>query len=235
MFGLVMRSRELDFYLKPPQVAYTVHATLRPARGPSGLSRVPLFVFGAGRRRPSHTEAAHSNICAPRYRFAITAGISSIVTCLSYVGIIKAKLPESMHEGFHWRVATFYICAALAMVLSLYNLVVTSFYMVQGQGLALHGAPGSLIRAVGIFEDQWPIVRLTLVGSLLSIVLASTSISWMKLDGHSGCMEASGSCECEGVPASSCLPLPTRVLPPRQPPLVRVCMRHHAASAQATP
>lgn len=143
MFGLSMRSRELDFYM---------------------------------------------------YRFAITAGISSILTCLSYVGIIKAKLPEPLKEGFHWQVAMFYICTALAMVLSLYNLVVTSFYLVQGQGLALHGAPGALVRAVGIFGEEWDIMRAVLLASLLSVALAAISLSWMKLEvfGHIGCMKGGG-------------------------------------------
>ena len=143
MFGLSMRSRELDFYM---------------------------------------------------YRFAITAGISSILTCLSYVGIIKAKLPEPLKEGFHWQVAMFYICTALAMVLSLYNLVVTSFYLVQGQGLALHGAPGALVRAVGIFGEEWDVMRAVLLASLLSVALAAISLSWMKLEvfGHIGCMKGGG-------------------------------------------
>ena len=66
-------------------------------------------------------------------RFAMTAGLSSIMTCLSYVGLIKIKIPEPMHEGFYWPLATFYVCTSLSMVLSLYNLVLTSFSMVQGQ------------------------------------------------------------------------------------------------------
>ena len=66
-------------------------------------------------------------------RFTMTAGLSSIMTCLSYVGLIKIKIPEPMHEGFYWQVATFYVCTSLSMVLSLYNLVLTSFSMVQGQ------------------------------------------------------------------------------------------------------
>jgi hypothetical protein len=141
MFGLSMRSRELDFYM---------------------------------------------------YRFATTAGISSMLTCLAYIGIIKARIPEPLKEGVHWQVVVFYICAALAMVLSLFNLVVTSFYLVQGQGLALHGAPGAIARAVGVFAEEWPGMRAVLLASLLSIALAGISLSWMKLEvfGHIGCMEA---------------------------------------------
>ena len=143
MYGLSMRSRELDFYM---------------------------------------------------YRFAITAGVSSILTCLAYIGIIKARLPEPLKEGFHWQVVMFYICAALAMVLSLYNLVVTSFYLVQGQGLALHGAPGALVRATTIFGEEWRVMRAVLLASLLSIALAGISLSWMKLEvfGHIGCVGVGG-------------------------------------------
>jgi len=131
-------------------------------------------------------------------RFAMTAGLSSIMTCLSYVGLIKIKIPEPMHEGFYWQVATFYVCTSLAMVLSLYNLVLTSFSMVQGQGLALRGPPGSLAKAVGIFQDQWRVVRIVLVSSLLAIVSAGGSISWMKLDGMIACIEENGEqCPCK--------------------------------------
>ena len=105
-------------------------------------------------------------------RFTMTAGLSSMMTMLAYIGIIKIKIPEPMREGFWWQVATFYVCACLAMVTSLYNLVLTSFSMVQGQGLALRGPPGSLAKAVLIFQEQWRVVRLVLVMSLLSIVLS---------------------------------------------------------------
>ena len=76
----------------------------------------------------------------------------------------------------------FYICACAAMAFSLYNLVLTSFSMVQGQGLALRGPPGSIAKAVRIFQDQWRVARFVLLSSLLSLVLAGVSISWMKLD-----------------------------------------------------
>jgi len=130
-------------------------------------------------------------------RFTMTAGLSSMMTCLSYIGIIKIKIPEPMKEGFQWQVATFYVCTCLAMVLSLYNLVLTSFSMVQGQGLALRGPPGSLAKAVGIFQEQWRVVRLVLVFSLLAIVLSGTSISWMKLDNDVECKENNEkACDC---------------------------------------
>ena len=133
------------------------------------------------------------------YRFAITSGISSMLTCISYIGIIKVKLPEPMKEGFHWQVAMFYTCAGLAMALSLYNLICTSFYLVQGQGLALHGAPGALVRAVGVFRDEWGSTRAVFLGELLSIALAGISLSWMKLEafgGDAGCVGGMGQAAC---------------------------------------
>ena len=59
----------------------------------------------------------------------------------------------------------------------------------RAQGLALRGPPGSLAKAVGIFQDQWRIVRIVLVASLLAIVTAGASISWMKLDGMIACAQ----------------------------------------------
>lgn len=88
---------------------------------------------------------------------------------------------------FPAQVSMFYICACSAMALSLYNLVLTSFSMVQGQGLALRGPPGSIAKAVRIFQDQWRVARFVLLTSLLALVLAGVSISWMKLDKEIDC------------------------------------------------
>ena len=85
------------------------------------------------------------------------------------------------------QVSMFYICACAAMAFSLYNLVLTSFSMVQGQGLALRGPPGSIAKAVRIFQDQWRVARFVLLSSLISLVLAGVSISWMKLDKEIDC------------------------------------------------
>jgi len=123
------------------------------------------------------------------------------LTVLSYVGIIKAKIPNLMREGYHWQTTMFYICASLTMAFSLYNIVGISLYIMEGQGLALRGAPGSLVRTVGIYQKQWRFVGIVLVSSLLSMMLAGISITWMKLDGHTaGCTELGEPCESECHP-----------------------------------
>ncbi len=107
-------------------------------------------------------------------RFKMTAGLSSVMTCLAYVGVIKIKVPhEMLPPDISWQVAMFYISACAAMALSMcaglpsartvrrgsgpaaasfallrYNLVVTSFCVVYAQGLALRGPPGSVAKSV---------------------------------------------------------------------------------------
>ena len=117
-------------------------------------------------------------------RFAMTAGISSILTYLSYVGVIKIKIPEKMlpPSANSWEVSLFYISTCATMSLALYNLVVTSFCIVYAQGLSLRGPPGSVARCVAIFRSQWRVVRVVLALSIASLVASCISISWMKLD-----------------------------------------------------
>ena len=56
---------------------------------------------------------------------------------------------------------------------------------------------------MGIFQEQWRIVRVVLVASLLAIVTAGGSISWMKLDGMVACIEETGEeCPCK-VPTAT--------------------------------
>merc|ERR1712226_881492 len=118
-------------------------------------------------------------------RFMMSAALSSIMTGLAYVGIIKIKIPEEMMPPkSSWQVSMFYICAVMTMAFSLYNLVVTSFALVYAQGLALRGPPGSVAKVVRIFRAEWPSIRLVLVGSLLMLVASGIAIVWMKLDKH---------------------------------------------------
>ena len=56
---------------------------------------------------------------------------------------------------------------------------------------------------MGIFQEQWRIVRVVLVASLLAIVTAGGSISWMKLDGMVACIEETGEeCPCKVTTAT---------------------------------
>ena len=67
-------------------------------------------------------------------RYIMVAALSSIMTGLSYVGIIKIKIPEDMQPPHPaWQVTAFYVFACLAMGLSLFNLTVTSFCLVLAQ------------------------------------------------------------------------------------------------------
>lgn len=116
-------------------------------------------------------------------RYIMVAALSSIMTGLSYVGIIKIKIPEDMQPPHPaWQVTAFYVFACLAMGLSLFNLTVTSFCLVLAQGLSLRGPPGSVARSVAIFRDQWVSIRTILQLSIISIVVAGVSVVWMKLD-----------------------------------------------------
>ena len=116
-------------------------------------------------------------------RFTTTAGLSSIMTCLAYVGVIKIKIPHEMLPPEEtWQVPLFYVAACCTMALSMYNLVITSFCVVYAQGLALRGPPGSVAKCVQIFRAEWVTVRLVLAASLASLILAGVSISWMKLE-----------------------------------------------------
>ena len=116
-------------------------------------------------------------------RFSTTAMLSSIMTLMSYIGIIKIKIPEDqLPPNMSWQAGAFYISACLAMVLSMFNLVLTAFAIVQGQGLSLRGPPGSVANAIAIFKEQWKTVRVVLVLALVCMTLAGLWVSWMKLD-----------------------------------------------------
>ena len=107
----------------------------------------------------------------------------SIMTLISYIGIIKIKIPEDqLPPNMSWQAGAFYISACLAMVLSMFNLVLTAFALVQGQGLSLRGPPGSVANAISIFKEQWKPVRVVLVLALVCMTLAGLWVSWMKLD-----------------------------------------------------
>ena len=143
------------------------------------------------------TSACRLNFYMSRY--IMVAALSSIMTGLSYVGIIKIKIPEGMQPPHPaWQVTAFYVFACLAMGLSLFNLTVTSFCLVLAQaavarvprrcphiclpthppwpqGLSLRGPPGSVARSVAIFRDQWVSIRTILQLSIICIVVAGAA------------------------------------------------------------
>ena len=118
-------------------------------------------------------------------RYVTVAGLSSMMTGMAYIGLIKIKIPEVMQEKrneFVWQVFVFYTSTSAMMALSLFNLFLTSFLVVNAQGLMLRGPPNSVLRCVEILSANWLWVRATLSGSLLCLVLSAISITWMKLD-----------------------------------------------------
>ena len=120
------------------------------------------------------------------FRYASVAGISSILVGLSYVGLIKIKIPEELDPEDHgpwieWPVFAFYVCTSLTMAAALFNFAVVSFLIVNAQGLMLRGPPDSVQRCVDILASYWMTVRVTLAISLAMVLASVVSICWMKL------------------------------------------------------
>uniref|UniRef100_A0A7S3B686 Uncharacterized protein n=1 Tax=Haptolina ericina TaxID=156174 RepID=A0A7S3B686_9EUKA len=121
-------------------------------------------------------------------RYITLGGVSSIMCSLTYVGLIKIAIPEYKqvssevpgNELGSAEVACFYVFTACAMCLGMFNLFITGVLVVQAQGLALRGPPGSLAKAVDICRDHWPLCRLLFAVSLCCLMGAAVSIIWMK-------------------------------------------------------
>ena len=117
-------------------------------------------------------------------RYIQISGLSAVVCFLTFNGMIKVVIPvrvcrpTPVHEngalhhpaphaqegqqpdseqfpGGSWEVMTYYISAALTMVLSLFNLFLTSFLVVNAQSLALRGPPGAVADCVKACRDNW--------------------------------------------------------------------------------
>ena len=120
-------------------------------------------------------------------RYIAVASVSSIETGLAYVGIIKVKIPEYLRPPHHaWQVDAFYISACATMAVALFNLVISGFLVVNAQGMTLRGPPNSVARCIEILRRHWGIVKTSLALSVISLLLAGLSISWMKLNNAPG-------------------------------------------------
>ena len=53
------------------------------------------------------------------------------------------------------QVTLFYVSAGLTIAFSMFNLFLTSFMVVNAQGLSLRGPPGSVARCVEICKENW--------------------------------------------------------------------------------
>lgn len=115
-------------------------------------------------------------------RYVSVTGVAALQTGLSYVGLIKIKIPDGMEPpSIAWEVFAFYVCTSLTMCLSLFNVAVGSFLVVNAQGLMLRGPPDSVARCVNILGGYWPLIRNVLMLSLVTLVGSAISIAWMKL------------------------------------------------------
>jgi len=116
-------------------------------------------------------------------RYMCVSGISSIMSGLGYVGIIKIKIPEHLEPPHtSWQVFLFYVSTAGMMALAIFNLCVSGFLIVNAQGLTLQGPPNSVHRCVEILRENWPLTRVVLACSMLCLLVSAVSIVWMKLD-----------------------------------------------------
>ena len=81
-----------------------------------------------------------------------------------------------------WQVFLFYTGAAATMAFAMLNLVISGFLVVGAQGLTLRGPPNSVARCVEILAQFWPLVKWSLLASVLCLLTTATSICWMKLE-----------------------------------------------------
>ena len=66
------------------------------------------------------------------------------------------------------------------MALALFSLAVSSFLVVNAQGLMLRGPPNSVHRCVEILRGHWGVLKVVLGASLVALLAAAISIVWMK-------------------------------------------------------
>ena len=118
-------------------------------------------------------------------RYAAVTGISSLITGMCLVSLIKIKVPEYMRpdeEWFVWQVFSFYCCAAATMCSALFNVVITGFLVVNAQGMALRGGANSLVMSVEILGDHWFLVKTVLIAEVALLACSASLVLWMKLD-----------------------------------------------------
>lgn len=146
--GTELRKAELDFYL----ARYIMLA---------GLSAI--FTGAHGSRhcvRPS----------SQSHWFRRRAG-------LSYVGMIKIHIPRyAQPPDYDWNhpfsvpLFLFYTCDSIALACSLFNLVLTSFLVVNAQGYMLQGPPDAVHRCVEVLARNWLQARIAVTIALFGLV-----------------------------------------------------------------
>ena len=162
------------------------HESGRPARGCSTTKMLSarklhliagLKVYGLDLRK--------AELDFYMMRYAAVTGISSLITGMCLVSLIKIKVPEYMRpdeEWFVWQVFSFYCCAAATMCSALFNVVITGFLVVNAQGMALRGGANSLVMSVEILGDHWFLVKTVLIAEVALLACSASLVLWMKLD-----------------------------------------------------
>lgn len=119
-------------------------------------------------------------------RYVSIGGVSSIMAGLTYIGVTKISIPDNMQPGgtneYAWQPFMFYACSCTAMAISLFNLAISFFLVVNAQGLMLRGPPNSVVKCIKILEKNWPLVRVLVTLAVLCTIASANSIMWMKLD-----------------------------------------------------
>lgn len=116
-------------------------------------------------------------------RYISVGGISAIMTGLSYIGVTKISIPAVLQPPvIAWQTFMFYTCSCIAMAISLYNLALSAFLVVNAQGLMLRGPPNSVVKCIEILSAQWRLVRVLVTLAVILTLMSANAIMWMKLD-----------------------------------------------------
>lgn len=120
-------------------------------------------------------------------RYNNLAGLCSIAAGFSFDAIVELEFPEAEDEEDGPSPALkvmFYLSSSVALTLALYVVAVASFTVVNGHQLALLGSSsGAIDRAVAVMLKQHHTLFATSAGSMLSVIVAATTIAWIKM-GH---------------------------------------------------
>jgi hypothetical protein len=120
-------------------------------------------------------------------RYNNLAGLCSIAAGFSFDAIVELEFPE-VEDGEDGPSSAlkvmFYLSSSVALTLALYVVAVASFTVVNGHQLALLGSSsGAIDRAVAVMLKQHHTLFATAAGSMLSVIIAATTIAWIKM-GH---------------------------------------------------
>mmetsp|Transcript_14215 Transcript_14215/g.45542 ORF Transcript_14215/g.45542 Transcript_14215/m.45542 type:complete len:330 (+) Transcript_14215:164-1153(+) len=124
-------------------------------------------------------------------RYSNIATQASIVAGFAFDSLVELEISDDMRAALapggrwkaelRWMETVYYGSASLTMALALYTVCVASFATVYGHRLALQGPTGSVERAVAVMMKQRHSIFVTYGLSLLSLVVAAITMSWIKM------------------------------------------------------